>query len=613
MIALLAAGCTGPATPAPSPAPGAVQTPPASGETMTLYIGPALADCTAVGVDQCLQAKTSPAGEYQLFYDPIQGFDYEPGFDYEITVSRVEVENPPADASNYRYNLVAVISKTPAVVAETDRLPLEGPLWRLESMLGANALSPVLAGSLATARFQGGEMSGNATCNQFFGAYQLSGGNLSVTVGGSTMMACQPPELMQQEITYLSLLGQTASFAIDGEQLMLQDASGNAILRYTAVVSPPLVGTTWTVAAYNNGQGGLTSPLAATEITLLLAADGVVSGAAGCNNYTGGYTIADSAIAIGPLVTTRKMCLEPEGVMEQEFAFANALQQAASFAILGDELTLLDAAGAALVQAGAGDTAAQSAGETPPAEATLIGPTWQWLGSAYTSGGEQTVADSVYTVQFLSDGSLALQADCNSGSGSYRVDGDALAIQLGAMTMVACPPESLADTFLAELGQIASFDIREGMLHLNLATDAGVMRFVQVGVKSEGEAPSGGAEAPLLGDTLVNTAWRWLETSATAEIIAPTFPDRYRISFQPEGRVGLRADCNTGGGVYKSDGIALGLQVSLLTRAVCPQGSKSQTFVDQLNRAASYVIAGENLTITLQDGAGQMKFEPAAQ
>ncbi len=613
LIALLAAGCTGLATPAPSPAPGAEPTPPAGGEIMTLYIGPALVECASVGANQCLQVKTSPDGDYQLFYDPIQGFDYEPGFDYEINVSRIEIENPPVDASNYQYNLVAVISKTPAVVAEADRLPLEGPLWQLEAIVAANGLAPVLADSQTTARFQGGEINGNASCNQFFGAYQLDGGALTVTVGGSTMMACQPPELMQQEIAYLAALGQVASFAIDGDRLMLKDADGNAILRYTALVSPPLVGASWNVTAYNNGQGGLTSPLAATAITLFLAADGTVSGAAGCNNYTGGYTVADNSITIGSLATTRKMCLEPQGLMEQEFAFVNALQQAASFEILGNDLTLLDAAGATLVQAQAVAAGGQEAGETPPAEATLIGPTWQWVGSTYSDGVEQAVAAPTYTVQFLPDGSLGFQADCNRGSGSYRVDGDILAIQLGATTLVACPPESLADKFLTELDQVAGFDIQDGMLYLNLAADAGAMRFVQVGVKSEGETPSAGAEVPSLGDTLVNTSWRWLQTATATAVIAPTFPDRYRLAFQPDGRISLDADCNTGGGVYKTDGIDLGLQVSILTRAVCPKGSKSQTFVDQLNRAASFVITGENLIITLQDEAGQMKFEPLAQ
>ncbi len=733
LIAVLAAGCAaGLATPAAEQPSGGVEAPSATGEVMTLYVGPFLADCVGVAPQQCLQVKTSPDGEYQLFYDTIQGFEFEEGYEYEIIVSRTEVENPPADASKYQYSLVEVVSKSNATVQEVSQVGLEGVLWKLESIAATNGLAPVLPDSQATARFIAGQVGGNASCNTFFGTYQLDGSSLTIEMGGSTMMACEPPELMQQEIAYLTVLGQTASYEITGDQLVLKDASGNALLRYTAFISPPLVGTNWNVMTYNNGKGGLTTPLAGSEISLLLAEDGTVSGAAGCNRYSGGYQVDGNSITIGPLVTTRMMCNEPEGVMDQEFAFTNALQQAASFEILGAELTLLDAEGTTLVKAqeliatplsstpwnvltynngkdalvsalagteisllfaedgtvsgaagcnnysggyqvdgnaitigplittrmmceepqgvmdqefaftnalqqaatfeitgaelnlfnadgtrlvqavAAPDVSGQVASEAPVSEGTLIGPTWQWVGTAYGNDTEQAVDSANYTIQFLPDGSLGFQADCNTGGGSYQVDGSSLAIQLGAMTMMACPPESLADKYLMELGQVASYVIQDGMLYLNLAMDTGNMKFVQSASKTEGEAPSAGAEAPQPGgDVLVDTSWQWLETVSAAETTAPTFPDRYQLDFQPEGRVGLRADCNVGNGAYKTDGASLGIQVTALTRAACPKGSKSQLFVDQLNQSASYVIEGENLIITLQGDAGQMKFRPA--
>lgn len=731
LIAVLAAGCAATATPTSEPAPDGEGTPPAAGEIMTLYVGPELADCVGVAPQQCLQVKISPNDEYQLFYDTIQGFDYEEGFDYEIVVSRTEVENPPADASKYQYNLVEVVSKTAPVATQTSQLPLEGTLWKLEAIAGA----AVVPDSLATALFADGQVSGNASCNNFFGAYQLDGNNLTITTGGSTMMACQP-DLMDQEAAYLAALGQTASYEISGAALTLKDANGAAILSFTAFISPPLVGTNWNVLSYNNGKGGLTSPLAGTEITLLFAGDGTVSGAAGCNNYTGSYTVDGSAIsisplamtrmmcaepegvmdqefaftnalqqaatfaiagsdltlidasgtnlvqaqesvalplsglwnvltynngkgglttpiaeteisllfdeatntvggaagcnnytgsyqvdgnaiAIGPLVTTRKMCEEPQGVMDQEFAFTNALQQAATFEISGDELTLFDAEGTKLVEAqsvavSGGQAGGQApAGQTPAAEATLVGPVWQWVGTDYNNDTAQAVDSPNYTIGFMADGTLGFRADCNTGGGSYTTEGSSLTIQVGVMTMAACPPESLADKYLAELSQVASYVIQDGMLYLNLAVDSGNMKFVQVGMKSEGEGASA-SEAPA-GDPLTNTAWQWLETSAAGKTVAPTFPNRYQLAFQPAGRINVKADCNTGNGAYTTDGANLTLEVATLTRAACPKGSKSQVFVAQLNQAASYAIEGENLIITLQGDAGQMKFEPVAQ
>ena len=41
--------------------------------------------------------KENPDEKYSLFYDQIEGFDYQEGFEYELVVQEEEVENPPAD------------------------------------------------------------------------------------------------------------------------------------------------------------------------------------------------------------------------------------------------------------------------------------------------------------------------------------------------------------------------------------------------------------------------------------------------------------------------------------------------------------------------------------
>ena len=50
-----------------------------------------------------------------------------------------------------------------------------------------------------------------------------------------------------------------------------------------------------------------------------------------------------------PLAVTMMMCVEPEGVAEQEAAYLAALQAAARYTLDGGQLTLTDAAGAPLV------------------------------------------------------------------------------------------------------------------------------------------------------------------------------------------------------------------------------------------------------------------------
>lgn len=49
--------------------------------------------------------------EWSNFYDGIEGFEYEIGYVYDISVKKERVENPPQDASSIRYILQNVISK----------------------------------------------------------------------------------------------------------------------------------------------------------------------------------------------------------------------------------------------------------------------------------------------------------------------------------------------------------------------------------------------------------------------------------------------------------------------------------------------------------------------
>lgn len=71
----------------------------------TFNIDSELKDCVAVGPQKCMVVN----GEY--FYDSIQGFEFESGFEYELKVKKTERENVPADASMYVYSLVEIVSK----------------------------------------------------------------------------------------------------------------------------------------------------------------------------------------------------------------------------------------------------------------------------------------------------------------------------------------------------------------------------------------------------------------------------------------------------------------------------------------------------------------------
>jgi len=49
--------------------------------------------------------------QWYYFYDTIEGFEYEEGFQFDLDVKITEVANPAADASSKKYNLIRLLRK----------------------------------------------------------------------------------------------------------------------------------------------------------------------------------------------------------------------------------------------------------------------------------------------------------------------------------------------------------------------------------------------------------------------------------------------------------------------------------------------------------------------
>ncbi len=84
-------------------------------------------------------------------------------------------------------------------------------------------------------------------------------------------------------------------------------------------------------------------------MTAVFADDGSLTGSAGCNNYMTSYTADAGDIQIEPPGSTRKLCPEPEGIMEQESAYLAALEAAETYGFNGPTMNLLDSEGKTLV------------------------------------------------------------------------------------------------------------------------------------------------------------------------------------------------------------------------------------------------------------------------
>lgn len=108
--------------------------------------------------------------------------------------------------------------------------------------------------------------------------------------------------------------------------------------------SDPLAGTRWEVVNFNNGSA-LVSLIDGTRITIEFGQDSRVTGNSGCNTYFAPYQVDGSSITIGQPGGSQQLCSEPEGIMEQEAEFLNALPTSATFRIDGNMLEMSTAGG----------------------------------------------------------------------------------------------------------------------------------------------------------------------------------------------------------------------------------------------------------------------------
>lgn len=81
---------------------------------LTLEVAASRVSCTGSYPQQCYRVRTLPDTAWTLFYDQIEGFDYETGFTYTISVVAQPIPNPPLDGSGIRYRLLKILRKAPA-------------------------------------------------------------------------------------------------------------------------------------------------------------------------------------------------------------------------------------------------------------------------------------------------------------------------------------------------------------------------------------------------------------------------------------------------------------------------------------------------------------------
>jgi heat shock protein HslJ len=228
-----------------------------------------------------------------------------------------------------------------------------------------------------------------------------------------------------------------------------------------------------------------------------------------------------------------------------------------------------------------------------PGDAGLLLVRWE-LERIVNGDGSVVVPDdpAKYAIQFLPDGQVAIQADCNRAAGGYTTDGSMLSIGPLAATLVACEPGSISDQFLANFEFVTSYSRTSDagdVLALALEPDGGTMYF----------RPG-----------LTGVVWEWTEfRGGDDSVVAAADPSRYTLEFLPDGQVQVVADCNRGVGSATVNGNEIDLTVGT-TLMLCPPESQAGEFLLLLDLAVSWVIRDGMLALALPADAGIAVLQP---
>jgi len=223
--------------------------------------------------------------------------------------------------------------------------------------------------------------------------------------------------------------------------------------------------------------------------------------------------------------------------------------------------------------------------------ATLQNTVWSWQ-SLRNSSGLTTVKNSEkFTLEFATDGKISLRTDCNRGGGTYKTNGENLTFSPIFSTKMGCPAGLMEGVYFSNLQTARSYKIQNGSLQIKLG-DGGTMKF-SASLKEEKTG-------------LENTTWRWESSQNSRNKLTVDKPENFWIEFKRGGELGMKADCNGGGGNYEASGNNLKISSLIRTQMFCGEKSHDTRFVRGLENAQSFSIEGN--TLTIKSGNDTMKF-----
>jgi len=197
----------------------------------------------------------------------------------------------------------------------------------------------LVAGSQVRLAFDGDQLRASGGCNSMSGPFAFEGRILEVSDMASTMMACEP-DLMAQDEWLSGFLTSGPIVDLDDDTLTLGAGSVAITLVDETVADParPLVGTMWVLDGIVATEAVSSVPTDVDPPTLQMAEDGQAAVFTGCNRGGASVGTNGATLSFGPMRMTKMAC--PGSAQAVETSVLTVLSDDVTFAIDGDQLTL---------------------------------------------------------------------------------------------------------------------------------------------------------------------------------------------------------------------------------------------------------------------------------
>ncbi len=223
---------------------------------------------------------------------------------------------------------------------------------------------------------------------------------------------------------------------------------------------------------------------------------------------------------------------------------------------------------------------------------SITGDVWEAF-AFYTSSGRDLLNNSNdYTVEFKTDGSASVKADCNSCNGSYTVNEDSISISIGLCTYMLCPDGSKGSIFIQALNGATTYKKNTAnslfVFYNNEADTLYLVNDIQI------EPP------PVFTPPQALTSSTWVLDYigyANGSQVSPSGLEEYSLNFTTDLSVNGKINCNSCFGNYTISDTSIGISRMACTLMACSPSSVESNHNQARASADTYSVTSDKLLL----------------